>query len=280
LLKYILVVPLKKDSFQARRRRGLKQAIDEAGDVELRELREAVTSRQERVAQLELELFDTRADLASFEREMEDRLGLLKRQIERLERRIEESRRRAARRAQWGDRADSPDTPEDVVEQFRKTWKRSGRPSKPFIKKKVNEATKEELKTVYRRLAKRFHPDLVRDPGEKQWREEQMAKVNNAYAENDMVALLAIEEGAEWTPVTPVRSREEEIVELRSEIKRLDGIIAELERSLRELINSDTVKLMLDATIARKSGRDLLREMENALLARVTELQSELASIS
>lgn len=271
---------MKKSSFQARRRRGLKQALDEAGDVELKELREAITSRQERIAELELELFDTRADLADFEREAEERLGLLKRQIERLESRIEEARRRAARRAQWGDRADSPDTPEDVVEQFRKTWKRTGRPSKPSIKKEVSESTKEELKTVYRRLAKRFHPDLVRDPEEKRWREEQMTKVNTAYADHDMTALLAIEGSETWTPVKSIQSREEEIVELRSEVKRLDGIISELERTLRELINSDTVKLMLDATIARKSGRDLLREMENALLARVAELQNELSSIS
>jgi hypothetical protein len=218
--------------------------------------------------------------LAKFEREREERLGLLERQIDRLEKRIDESRRRAARRAQWGDRADSPDVPEDVVEQFQKTWTRSERPSRSFIKKEVNETTKEELKTLYRRLAKRFHPDLVRDPAEKHWREEQMAKVNTAYADQDMTALLAIEGNAVWTPVKPVQSREEEIVELRSELKRLNGLIAELERTLRELINSDVVKLMLDVSIARKSGRDLLREMETALLARVATLQSELSSIA
>jgi len=99
---------LRKDLFQGNKRGRLKQALSEASDHELQTLRYEVSIRQEKVAQLELELFDTRADLTVFEREMEDRLGLLKRQIERLEVKIEEARRQAARRAQWGDRADSP----------------------------------------------------------------------------------------------------------------------------------------------------------------------------
>lgn len=274
-----MVIQLSKSYFQGKKRRGLKQALDEAGDVELRELRTAVSVRQERVAQLELELFDTRSDVTKFEREMEGRLGLLKRQIERLEIQIADARRRAARRAQWGERADSPDIPEDVVEQFRKTWKRSGKPSQPSKKKEVDEEIKEELKTLYRKMAKRYHPDLASDPQEKAWREEQMAKVNKAYSESNMVALLSFEEKPDWSPVVRKKSREEEIAELYSESKRLDGVITRLERDLRLLINSDTVKLMLEVSVARKAGQDLLRAMEEDLLAKVASLQRELTSI-
>jgi ribosomal protein L29 len=266
--------------FRGKRRGGLKQALYGTGDYEYRELQAEITARQERVAQLELELFDMRAEVAAFEQEMEERVGLLRRHIARLEKQIEEARRRAARRAQWGDRADSPDIPEDVVEQFRKTWKRSDRPSSPPPKRKVSEATKEDLKTLYRKLAKRFHPDLVTDPEEKKWRETQMAKVNQAYSELDMAALSSFEEDPVWTPEPSKKSPKSELEELYSEIKRLDEVIAGLERDLRELINSETVKWMLDVTIARKAGQDLLRAMEKELVERIANLQSELVSIS
>jgi predicted nucleic acid-binding Zn-ribbon protein len=275
-----MVIVVKNHTFRGRRRGGLKQALFGTGDDELRELQAAISARQERVAELELELFDMRSEVAAFEREMEDRLGLLKRHIERLEKQIEEARRQAARRAQWGDRADSPDVPEDVVEQFRKTWTRSDKPSEPTPKKQVNEATKEELKSIYRQLAKRYHPDLVTDPEEKKWREVQMARVNQAYSESDVAALLSFEGDVEWTPIPSHKSREDEITELSAEVKRLDRVIDGLERELRELINSETVRWMLDVSVARKAGQDLLRAVEKELMERISVLQRELESIT
>ena len=275
-----MVVFVRNQTFRGRKRGGLKQALYGSGNDELRQLQAAISERQERIAQLELELFDMRAEVAEFEHELEGRVGLLKRQIERLEKQIEDARRQAARRAQWGDRADSPDIPEDVVEQFRKTWKRSDRPPQPPPKKKINQATKEELKTIYRKLAKRFHPDLVTDLEEKKWREAQMAKVNQAYSESDVAGLLSFDENVEWTPIHSPKSQEDDVATLRNEIQRLDGVITGLERDLRELINSETVKWMLDVSMARKAGQDLLRAMEKDLLARVTQLQNELASIT
>jgi hypothetical protein len=277
----IAAVILRKDLFKRNRRGRLKQALSEASDYELQTLRNEVSLRQEEVAQLELEFFDTRADLTVFEREMEDRLGLLKRQIKRLEDKLETAKRQAARRAQWGDRADSPDIPEDVVDQFRKTWRRQEKDASPHpLERKVDEATKEELKTLYRNLAKRFHPDLAIDPEEKAWREERMAEVNAAYAEMDMTALEALVGKSDWAPKPSVRSRDEEVAELRAEIKRLDELIEDLERNLRELINSDTVKLMLEVSSARRAGWDLLGKMENDLLARISALQHELSTYS
>jgi hypothetical protein len=272
---------LRKDLFQGSKRGRLKRVLSEASDQELQTLRYEVSIRQERVAQLELEIFDTRADLTVFEREMEDRLGLLKRQIERLEVKLEEARRQAARRAQWGDRADSPDLPEDVVDQFHRTWRtgREGSTTSP-LKPKVDETTKEELKTLYRTLAKRFHPDLARDPDEKAWREERMAEVNAAYADLDKATLESLTEETEWSPEPKVQSRDEEVAGLHKEITRLDKLLDDLERNLRELINSETVKLMLEASSARRQGWDLLGKMESDLMAKISSLQSELAELT
>ncbi len=262
-----------------RRQSSLRRAFERASDPELSRLYDEVAIRQERVAQLELELFDTQVDLARFERELESRLGPFQRRLQELEDHLSEARHRAARRAQWGDRLDEDEPPVDVVEQFHRTWARPERPEEPAPPPRKDEATKEQLKGLYRNLAKRFHPDLVTDAEQKRWREKVMAKVNEAYAAGDLGALQALGETSDHPGVSPPKAREQVVAELQTEIRRLDGLIASLKSSLRRLVNSQTVKLMLDASIARRSGRDLLGEMAADLRVEIARLEAELASL-
>jgi predicted nuclease with TOPRIM domain len=97
--------------FQKRNRRSLKQALDRAGDSDLRGLEADVAERQERVAQLQFELSDMQADLERFERAYEAQVGSFQLRLISLEAEVDQARLRAAHRAQWGDREDSPDLP-------------------------------------------------------------------------------------------------------------------------------------------------------------------------
>ena len=266
--------------FQRRRNRSLKQAIDKAGDSELRELELDLRERQERVAQLEFELSDTKAELGRFEHEFQSRVGVLEQQILDLEADLEQARLQAARRAQWGDRADSDDMHVDVLEQFRKTWTKRDKPPEPPPEEPVSEEMKAEMKTLFRALAKRFHPDLVTDPQAKRWRQKVMAEVNEAYADQDLKALKALE-GKQDRPEAPVeKSREQILADMRAEVRRLDGVIRNLEWTLKDLINSHTVQLMLEVTIATRQGRDLLGEMAAKLKTQIADMQAELASLT
>jgi hypothetical protein len=266
--------------FQRRSRRSLKQAIDQAGDSELRELQFDVQERQERIAQLEFEILDTNAELGRFEHEFEARVGVLERQAQDLEADLEQARFKAARRAQWGDRADSPDMHVDVLEQYRRAWTPKEKPPEPPPEESITEEVKAELKTLFRALAKRFHPDLVTDIKAKGWRQKIMAQVNEAYANQDVQALKALA-AKEDRPEVPVqKSREQILADLRAEVRRLDGVIRTLERNLHELINSYTVKLMLDVTIAARQGRDLLEEMAKDLRNKISHLEAEITSLS
>jgi hypothetical protein len=266
--------------FQRRSRRSLKQAIDQAGDSELRDLQLDLQERQERIAQLEFEISDTNAELGRFEHEYAARVGALERRVEELEADLEQARFQAARRAQWGDKADSPDMHVDVLEQFRRTWTPKEKPPEPPPEEPITDEVKAELKTMFRALAKRFHPDLVTDPEAKRWRQKVMAQVNEAYAAQNVAALKALAEKQE-RPEKPVqKSREQILAELRAEVRRLDGVIINLERNLNDLVNSYTVKLMLEVSIAARQGHDLLEEMAKNLLSRISHLEAEIASLS
>lgn len=261
-----------------RRRSSLKRAIENAADPELQALEEEILRRQERIAQLELELFDHRAAIADFEEELERRVRPLERYLERLEARLVKERRLAARRAQWGDRAEDEDVP-DVVEQFEKAWTpREPRPSKPR-QEGTPEVDPADLKRLYRNLAKRFHPDLTTDPEEKTWRKGVMAEVNAAYAKGDLVALRALQEKADRPEPEKAKSREQLIIDMRAEIARLNSVIRKLESDLDRLARSEELKLQLDASMARRQGRDLLGEMASQLQVRIAEVESELEAL-
>jgi len=262
--------------FNKSRRRGLKQAIEEATDVELRELRTQVSDRHDRIAQLEAELLETRTELTLFERRLDTVLGNLKHTLTVFKAKLEKARRSAEWKAQWGDRAGSDDLHEDVVEQFERKWRRRETPSAPPLEKPLDDESKAHLKTVFRALAKRFHPDLVMDQKEKQRRERIMADVNQAYAANDLNALENIKEKPDFVEVESGRSRDEEVDHLRREILRLDDVAADLDQTLLDLVNSPTVKLMLDVTMARNEGRDLLAEMAAELNNEIIRIETEI----
>jgi hypothetical protein len=67
---------------------------------------------------------------------------------------------------------------------------------------------------------------------------------------------------------------------MMKEIKRLDQVIRDLERTLKELINSHVVKLMLEVTIASQQGRDLLKEIAETMKREITRLEAELSALS
>lgn len=228
---------------------------------------------------MEFELSDTRADLARFEQELDRRLGPLQRRQAQLEQQLAEARRKAARRAQWGERLDAEEPPIDVEEQFRRTWSQHPKEAEPPQEQPVPEELKAEMRSLFRSLAKRFHPDLVTDSNEKRWRVKMMAEVNEAYASQNLAALRKLAERPDRLEEPRQKTREQLIAELRGEIFRLDRVIQSLERKLQELINSHTVQLMLEVTIAARSGRDLLEEMAKELRAEIARLEVDLAAL-
>ena len=263
------------------------KAPPRSSDNEQDALRRTLAARQERVAQLELDLLNSQNELAAFNAEIERRLGPLQRRLEALEAELSEARRRASRRAMWGARASSPDVPEDVVTQYQRVWgwgskPPTGQPDRPAAAPAPPPPPtgESELKSLYRTLAKRFHPDLAQDPAEKPWRETMMARVNAAYSAQDLAALrqLANEQPPNQAPPAP-KTREQVLGELQAEIDRLDELAARLEQELDALAKSPGVQLKLEALWARRAGGDLLGEMGRQLQDDIKRAEKELAAL-
>jgi curved DNA-binding protein CbpA len=134
----------------------------------------------------------------------------------------------------------------------------------------------EELRKLYRALAKRFHPDLTTNPEEKLRRQEKMAVINQAYMEQDQAQLVTIADEPEKPVISQERTREHKVLDLYEEIDRLDELIQELERQINELNTSDELHLALEFSLAQHAGRDLLGEHAAFYKEQIHNLEQEL----
>jgi hypothetical protein len=261
--------------FKRRNQGSLKRAVDRATDPEIYDLKSNIAERQDRIADLELELSDTKNELSRFEIEYETRVGHLERRLENARSQLKAARRQTAHQTHLDDRSDEDEVP-DVMEQFRRTWSRRETPPPPPVPEKpADEISKEELKFLFRSLAKLYHPDLVTEIYDKKRRAEVMTKINRAYAAGDVATLQSFLEPPS-SPEPPRRkSRAETIIELREELQRLDRVVRDLENELNRLINSETVRLMLDVSIAQREGRDLLGDMAEELAVEIEQTEAE-----
>ncbi|CAM5463642.1 hypothetical protein GCM10010378_53390 [Streptomyces viridochromogenes] len=133
----------------------------------------------------------------------------------------------------------------------------------------------DEARKLYRELARKAHPDLAQEAGERSRREEFITRVNAAYARGDEALLRALAE--EWaagpkpaeqgpTPAEELYAR----LEWLSQRKEMLTLVAkELEES--------AIGAML--RLAPDDPDRLLDEIAEQLLAQVAERESELASL-
>lgn len=97
------------------------------------------------------------------------------------------------------------------------------------------------LKSLYREVAKRIHPDLATDEDERADRNRVMAEVNRAYGECDEERLRRIL--SEW--------------ETSPDAVKGEGIGAELVRTIRKIHQAEQRLASIDGGIARLSGAEL-----------------------
>lgn len=127
-----------------------------------------------------------------------------------------------------------------------------------------------ELRTLYRELAKRVHPDLAVDEADRQRRESLMAEANAAYQRGDAYALRRILEEYENSPES-VRGAgiAADLVRVIRQIRQVGNRLSQIELEIASLIDSDIAKLRANADAARAGGRELFTEMADDVRRRI-----------
>lgn len=245
-----------------------------SADPELDRWRAEVSRRQGQAAELEADLMESRESLAAFQREFEARLGPPMQRVNELHERLQSARRAAMQRMWAESRYGSKFV--DVEEQFRTAWTQTDTGAPPPPPPKVTPNVESDIKALYRELAKRFHPDLAATEEERAWRTPRMAVINAAYAARDLATLQKFAAMEDRDFEAKVDSREALLESLRRECERLDELIENLEREFDELANSPALQMQLNASMAKRSGRDLIGEAVKELEREAEGLEREL----
>lgn len=116
----------------------------------------------------------------------------------------------------------------------------------------VSDDVMESIKTIWKKLIRKFHPDLITDPEEKEKREEMMKKINKAYTERNLEALLQYEN----------TQTIEEIAELS--VADLENSLEKIENSIRDTQGELTV-LQKSTWYEWKKKREKAKEQEKAI---------------
>jgi len=233
--------------------------------VALVERRERLAGVRDRLAEREQELAQLRAQLKGFEDRYFRQVGVLYAELDEIEariaereatlygsddarRRAEESRRRAeeSRDAAFG----KGETVEDAFDPS---------PS---------------LKTLFREVAKRIHPDFARDDAEQRHFTLLMARANQAYAHGDAEALQRLlDDHREIHSVVAGEDAAAELLRIARQIQHAERDIAALDAERHTLLTGDIALLQVEAEAAAREHRDLLSELASGVREKIEDAQ-------
>jgi hypothetical protein len=225
-----------------------------------------LTALNERLAQHELDFATLRAELHAFEQQYVRIVGTRFAEIDELEAQIAEA---LSRRQPTNDsmRQQAQGARERAVNS-------AGIASATQLPVLIDFRPSEGLKSLYREIARRIHPDLAIDDDDRDRRNRMMAAANRAYEEGNEAQLRAIL--VEWE-TSPESVKGEgvgaELVRAIRKIHQVNVRLGVIESEIEALKGSELSLLRTKVNSAKVAGHDLLSEMAAELDARLIPLR-------
>ncbi len=157
-------------------------------------------------------------------------------------------------------------------------------PSNPTITPQCR-VDEDDLRKIYRKLARKYHPDTTTDPAEKARLTVIMAQINAAYRARNIDELYALD--GKRAPVKPASipnpastpARAPTHADLLAVSERLDDEILQVRSEHQRLMTSPLMSLKIEYSLARGQGRDLLREIASKVREDLIAAKAELAEL-
>ena len=155
------------------------------------------------------------------------------------------------------------------------------------LKSKSKPRADESLKQLYRRLARRFHPDLAEDEADRAHRNHVMTLINEAYSNRDREALLMLDSGEDngdseqtddnkrvQVPLNVLKLRK-----LQQNSVDLANRIQDLKIEHHDLMYGQMMELKIQSKFAQAKGENLLSNMANDLQQEYWRLVKQLDNL-
>lgn len=218
-------------------------------------------------------------EIDSFARQYDRIIGPLEADLDRVRQQIEDLQRTPTtfrnNGSIWGPGYST------LEESFDAKYRRPNNPPGSPQRQAIDDSY---LRAVYRRLARKYHPDTTTDPAQKARLTVIMAEINAAYRAKNLDELLALD--GKWPPVkAPPKidpadgNRPPTYNELLALSYQLDDEIAQVKSEHQRLLTSPLMSLKIEYSIARGQGRDLLREIAAKVREDLIAAKAELAEL-
>lgn len=235
-------------------------------EEEVRRKREELANLRAALADGELELTDLQSKLAAFEGRYLREVGALYAELDEWNARIREIE---AKR--------NPSPAADLrADEARKQADRAYREANDPRAAATDFACPPELKSLFREVAKRIHPDLARDAVDQARRTRSMAEANRAYQAGDADSLRRIlieyEDGADGVEGDGIGP---ELIRLIRQISLAKSRLLAIQNNIEALLKSEIALFNARAESARQDGRDLLAELAATVRQQIAVARKE-----
>ncbi len=241
-------------------------------EAELERKRGMLASLEAMLAQRELDLHTLQAELLAFEARYLRAVSAHYAELDEIRAQIAE--------AQAAGKPEDPDAHEQAAgarsrarESAQTAYDASRGPDRP-----TRFQPSEDLRRLYREVAKQVHPDLATDEEDRARRTRLMAEVNRAYEEGDEARLQAILKEWESRPVTG-EDVPAQLVRAIRKIAQVESRLHQIDSDIARLEESDLCRLKARADEAEREGGDLIAEMVEALESQIAAARDQLAAI-
>lgn len=137
-----------------------------------------------------------------------------------------------------------------------------------------------EAKRMFRTLARRIHPDLARDPAERERRTNLMVAANNAYEQGDVETLRHLLDEWDQSPDSVAGSSPAaELERVIRHVLRVEARLSHIDKRFADLESSAMGWLRRRVDKAASEGWDLLSHMVKELDRQIAEARVELGRI-
>lgn len=135
------------------------------------------------------------------------------------------------------------------------------------------------LRSLYRKLARQYHPDTTTNPAEKARLTVIMAQINAAYRAKKIDALYALDSSRMMPTAIPLAPRVMGYQELYNLSRQLDDEIDAVKIEHRNLLDGPFMALKIECSLARARGINLLQEIAVKARAELNLARAELDAL-
>ncbi|GGH07518.1 hypothetical protein [Silvibacterium dinghuense] len=229
--------------------------------------REQLAAARATLAERESELTQLRTRLKAFESRYLRQVGILYADLDDIEARI------AEREVDLYDSDSARERAEEARQRAQETHDAAfGQAHEP----EAVEAPP-SLKTLFREVARRIHPDFARDDEEQRYFTLLMARANHAYSRGDAETLQRLlDDQIEIDAPANSERASAEFLRAARQLQHVRRDIAILEAEKHTLLSSEIAHLYIESEAAEREHRDLLTELATSLREQIAEAQYRL----